>query len=269
MRKALESCGLEVGEADGVQEALDRLNRALVRGESFDVVLLDLKSSEAVSKAVVRAIRNRKQFEDTQIILLTSASNRFPARALRSLGIAAQLPKPVRCEHLFAELARVSGRASSAPVSQDEAAQPEVRQLQQLNALSVLVAEDNAVNQRVLTRMLEKLGVSCDLVGDGAAAIEAVRKRDYDAVLMDCQMPLLDGFEASSEIRKLAGAKGQIPIIAVTANAMNGDRERCLAAGMTGYLSKPLRVESLANALIQLKAGLESPNEAKSLSLQV
>jgi CheY-like chemotaxis protein len=150
-------------------------------------------------------------------------------------------------------IANLCGRLA-APVSTATAKSPETIAIPDTK-LSVLVAEDNHVNQRVLTAMLSRLGHRFDVVADGAAAIEAVKTSAYDVVLMDCQMPGVDGFEATAEIRQLPGSRGQVRIIAITANAMSGDRERCLAAGMDDYIPKPVRFPELAEALA--RAGRE------------
>jgi CheY-like chemotaxis protein len=137
----------------------------------------------------------------------------------------------------------VAGTKSSAEGGYSCATSSPARQL------SVLVAEDNVVNQRVLTALLSRLGHRFEVVGDGEAAIKAVRRSAYDVVLMDCQMPHVDGFGATAGIRQLPGATGQVPIVAVTANAMSGDRERCLAAGMNAYVAKPVSLVELAVTL--------------------
>jgi CheY-like chemotaxis protein len=115
--------------------------------------------------------------------------------------------------------------------------------------LRVLVAEDNAVNWRVLEVQLRRLGCVPELASDGEQAFQRAQAADFDIVLMDCQMPVLDGFEATRKIRALDGPRGQVPIVALTANALTGDRDRCLANGMNGYLTKPVRREELAQAL--------------------
>jgi CheY-like chemotaxis protein len=120
--------------------------------------------------------------------------------------------------------------------------------------LRVLVAEDNPVNWRLLEVQLARLGARATQAADGARAVELAAEQDFDAILMDCQMPDVDGFEATRRIRALAGTRGRVPIVALTANALTGDRERCLAAGMDSYLAKPVRREELAAALARATA---------------
>jgi CheY-like chemotaxis protein len=135
--------------------------------------------------------------------------------------------------------------------------------------LRVLVAEDNPVNQRVATLILERLGCAVDIACDGAQAVEMWSRRTYDAVLMDCQMPELDGFEATAAIRRAERTLGNhIPIIAMTANAMTGDRERCLRAGMDSYLSKPVSVDQITRTLREFAAGSRSEDPAAEPSIR-
>jgi CheY-like chemotaxis protein len=117
--------------------------------------------------------------------------------------------------------------------------------------LRVLVAEDNRVNQKVVSRLLEKQGCMVEVVDDGSAAVEKALHFTYDLILMDCQMPQMDGFEATAAIRRDPGAAGRVPIVALTASAMHGDREKCLAAGMNDYISKPIAVQDLKRVLKQ------------------
>ena len=134
-----------------------------------------------------------------------------------------------------------------------------------LVGLQVLVAEDNPVNQRLVLRMLEKLGCEITMCDDGQAAVDAIAQRRFDLVLMDCQMPVLDGYGAARAIRGLPEGH-DIPIIALTANAMEGDRERCLAAGMDDYLSKPVRLKSLEAMIRQWRPGATSGASHASLA---
>jgi CheY-like chemotaxis protein len=216
---------------------------------------------------LANTIKKRPHLRQTQLVMLTSVGQSAVGESLDGSGISACLVKPVRREHLGRIVTKLCGRpVHEAPHDTETGGQvsPATRESPmgipvEPSSLSILVAEDNPVNQRVLIRMLERLGHAYELVEDGAEAIAAARRRRYDVVLMDCQMPRIDGFEAAAEIRKLPGAAGLVPIIAVTANAMNGDRERCLSAGMTGYLAKPIRLRELADAL----GGLRPPSSSR------
>jgi CheY-like chemotaxis protein len=159
----------------------------------------------------------------------------------------AVVTKPVRGSRLFETLSSVLGATAAA------AAADAVDGLASLPAgtpgVRVLVVEDNPVNQKVATMILDKLGYRSDVVADGAEAVEALRRVSYAAVLMDCQMPNMDGYEATAVIRRDEAGRGHVPIIAMTASAMEGDRERCLTAGMDDYVAKPVRPAEVAAAL--------------------
>ena len=126
---------------------------------------------------------------------------------------------------------------------------------QEITSASILIAEDNPVNQKVAVRLVEKMGHLAYVVNNGAEVLEALRSSRFDLILMDCQMPLVDGFEATVQIRGLEVSLGHVPIIAMTANAMYGDRERCLAAGMDDYISKPVAYETLRNIIVKWLEG--------------
>jgi len=246
IRRTIESWGMVAEEADSGPAALAALERSAERTAPFDVALLDLQMPSMDGIQLARAIRADIRFGSLPLILLTSLGQRTICKSLEKVGIRACLVKPARREHLYLTVARVLGRHVMGPG-------PEIEQTGQLlhlnRELNVLVAEDNAVNLRVLTRMLERLGHRFEVAGNGEAALEALKRSPFDVVLMDCQMPVMDGFEATEEIRRLDGPAARVPIVAVTANAMNGDRERCLTVGMNGYISKPVRLQELAVAL--------------------
>jgi signal transduction histidine kinase/DNA-binding response OmpR family regulator len=211
--------------------------RWINEGERFDLAMLDLQMAEMDGLALAEAIRASPHGAELPLILLTSLGR---PRNLGTAGLAAVLTKPLNPSQVFTTLVSVfAGPAVrvAAPTAQ-VAASP----------LRILVAEDHPVNQRLVLLLLAKLGHRADLVSDGVEAVAAVRRRDYDVVLMDVQMPELDGLAATREIRARLGNR-RPRIIAVTANALHGDREACLAAGMDDYLTKPLEKTDLARAL--------------------
>ena len=211
--------------------------RWITDGERFDVALLDLQMAGMDGLALAEAIRATPQGAELPLVLLTSLGR---PRHLGTASLAAVLTKPLNPSQVFKTLASVfAGPAVRVPAPAAEVA---------ASPLRILVAEDHPVNQRLVLLLLAKLGHRADLVSDGVEAVAAVRRRDYDVVLMDVQMPELDGLAATREIRARLGTR-RPRIIAVTANALHGDREACLAAGMDDYLTKPLEKTDLARAL--------------------
>ncbi|MHB8509245.1 MAG: response regulator [Candidatus Dormibacteria bacterium] len=229
-------------------EALTELARAAAAGEPYEVAILDYHIPEMDGIQLARAIRADPAIAGTRLVLLTSSARRGDARIARESGIEAFLTKPVKVSALYDCLVTLLGRPSS------DARAPLVTEhtLVEASAASrahLLVVDDNPVNQRVAVRMLEKMGHRVDVAGNGIEAVQAVSRVTYAAVLMDCQMPEMDGFEATMEIRRLEASGRHIPIIAMTAGAMAGDEEKCLAAGMDAYISKPVKADALAAIL--------------------
>ena len=227
--------------ADGGRAAIDRLDEAATRGEPFELVLLDANMPDVDGFAVAAHIQNNPALAGATIMLLTSSGIYGDAERCRALRIAAYLTKPVAPQHLLDTICRVvaPGRtaAAAAPHRRPPAAAPERAAV----ARKVLLAEDNLVNQRVAIGLLQKRGHSVTLATNGKEALEALEHETFDVVLMDVQMPEMDGIEATGEIRRRESGSGQrVRIVAMTAHAMNGDREHCLSAGMDGYLSKPI-----------------------------
>jgi two-component system sensor histidine kinase/response regulator len=227
--------------ADG-GAALVALTAAAARGTPCELAILDMQMPGMDGVQLAEAIRNTPAIAATPLVMLTSLGP-LPPDVVQRLGIVAALTKPARPLRLHDCLVRAltAGRAADT-AQRGEAARPVVAT--RARRARVLVVEDNVVNQKVALRQLEKLGCRVDVAGNGREALAAMEQLRYDLVLMDCQMPVMDGFEATAAIRaRESGAR--IPIIAMTANATSEDRDRCLAAGMDDYLAKPVRPEQL------------------------
>lgn len=266
------SWGCRVGMAEGASSALEELRRAAGQGEAYELVLLDMMMPGMSGLELARRIRADASIADVTIIVISSVGANLSAEEQSELGIAAHLTKPVRRKELRRVLSASAGRDGVA-IPVDETGEGAVVQqvlTEDGEPLRLLVAEDNPVNQEVATQMLRGLGCRVEVVQNGLLAVEAVQREPFDIVLMDCQMPELDGIGATRRIRRWEdegrpGAEDRagdprIPIIAVTAHAMHGDRERCLAAGMDDHLTKPFSRERLS-AVIQ--SWLESPRVAR------
>ncbi len=235
---------------EGGEEALAQLSAAREAGEPYALILTDMHMPKMDGFALVERIRQRPELSTATIMMLTSAGHRGDAARCQELGIAAYLLKPIRQSELREAIARVLG------AREQEGAIPLITRFSLQDArdptsvLRVLLAEDNPVNQLLATRLLEKRGHRVVVAANGREALAALEKESYDLVLMDVQMPEMDGFEATAAIREKEKGSGiHQPVIALTAHAMKGDRERCLAGGMDGYLSKPIRLQELDELL--------------------
>jgi signal transduction histidine kinase/CheY-like chemotaxis protein len=241
--------GMQTTTARSAGEALDLLRSAAANGAPFPLVLCDVHMPGQDGFYLAEQFSGDRE---TKIILLTSASQRGDSARCRELGIAGYLTKPVRQSELRAAIVAVLG----APGNETTVTRHTVREERAL-AQRILIAEDNIVNQQVIRRLIERQGHTVTIVDTGLRAVEALDQSEFDAVLMDVQMPDMDGFEATAEIRRREKVSGKRhTIIAMTAHAMNGDRERCLTAGMDDYLSKPIGLAQLSAALNRSQAVL-------------
>ena len=248
LRRHLEKLGLQVHEARSGREALAQL--ALGGTEAhYDVVVIDAPLVEALDLA--SSIKRVPMLAGTRTVLLSAHPETIPADS----GADARMAKPVQRSALYQVLLNVLGLTTSMPTSRSKAPRGQIRRIRG----RALVAEDSRVNQQVAVAALQKLGWAVDVVSDGQAACEATLAQNYDVVLMDCQMPGLDGFEATRAIRGREQAGQRLPIVAMTANAMTGDREACLAAGMDGYVSKPFAIADLNAALLPYAPPTQPP----------
>ena len=250
----LTSRGLRAGCAGGGAEALAMLRGAAAAGGPYDLAIIDMQMPEMDGLTLARAIRSEPAAAAIKLLMLGSLADGADVAAVRGAGVAAYLAKPVKESQLFDCLAGVMTRGAGAaagpwePADQscapsDHPALPPGRG--RGRGARVLVAEDKIVNQKVVSYQLQMLGHSADVVSNGREALEALERAQYDIVLMDCQMPEVDGYEATAEIRRREGASKHTPIIAMTAYAFESDRKKCMAAGMDDYICKPASPETL------------------------
>ncbi len=229
--------------------ALECLQMAHRDGRPYDLAILDHQMAEMDGMALARAIRSDPLLASLRLVLLTSVSSRGSAGEAERAGFSAFLLKPIRQSQLYDCITTVMGTATERSPAR-LITRHTLEEAQAQSRARVLVAEDNSVNRKVALRMLEKLGCRVDLAVNGREAVEASARVPYECIFMDCQMPEVDGYEATAMIRQREGqTRIRVPIIAMTANAMQGDREQCLAAGMDDYVSKPVEAKELATTL--------------------
>ena len=232
--------GVEIETAGSGTDALTAMHTAARAGEPFELVILDGQMPGMDGIELAQAISLAPSLRDARLLMLTSTTDRRVAA--RAAGIAHYLQKPVRRERLLEAVAEAMGTTAAEPVAAAPAVAPE-------RADTLLIVEDNVVNQRVLEAMLHKRGFAVETAANGREALSLLTMGTYALIFMDCQMPELDGYAATAAIRARETGTNRLPIVAMTAHAMKGDRERCLAAGMDDYLSKPLRQDELDAAL--------------------
>jgi CheY-like chemotaxis protein len=228
-------------------EALSELDAACRAARPYQLVLTDMHMPGMDGFGLVQEIRFRPEISPVTVVMLTSAGHSGDAEHCRQLGIHSYLHKPVRKQELLAAMLRALGHPQTSP--SPPAGKPPAS-TQQTKGLLVLLAEDNRTNQIVATRMLQKMGHSTMVAGNGKEALLLVTTHHFDLALMDIQMPEMDGLTATRKIRESErGTHEHLPIIAMTAHAMKGDRERCIEAGMDGYVSKPVSSKEVADAI--------------------
>jgi len=245
LKQQLAYWGLRVTAVESGAKALVSLRAA---GSAYDLAILDMKMPEMDGLSLARAIKAEAALADVKLVMLTSLGQRGHGAEASRIGVSAYLTKPVDEADLYDCLVEVlaPGRGRGAP---SLVTRHSLREARPPVSARVLVAEDNEVNQKVAVHILEKLGYRVEVAENGGEALEACQRERYDAVLMDGQMPGLDGYEATRRIREMEGASRRTPIIAMTASAMKGDREKCLEAGMDDYVSKPVTPDELEGVL--------------------
>ena len=260
LERYVRSWGMRERTFASGQEALPELRKAAAGDGHFEVVIVDLMMPEMDGAQVASQIRQDAALKNTSVVLLTSAGH--SERPLP--GVDAEMVKPIRPSQLFdvlqTVLARHAHKAEDAPVEALSAGDRHGH---------ILVVDDNAANQKVARRMIERLGYQVDVASTGGEAVSMIANGRYDVVLMDCQMPEMDGYEATRRIRRNERGGRHIPVIAVTADDLDGERERCLAAGMDDYISKPLKLHIVAAVLERWMAAKESVEAIRERSQPV
>ncbi|MCK5229389.1 MAG: response regulator, partial [Desulfobulbaceae bacterium] len=261
LKEYLKSWHCRFDEASGGAEALNKLGKAVADGDPFDIAILDMQMPEMDGETLGRNIKTNPDLKDIILVMLTSMGQRGDARRTKEIGFAAYLTKPVKQSQVYDCLATVigrqtgtKGRHSTSIVTKHIISEDHKRKIR------ILIAEDNITNQMVALNILKKLGFRANAVANGKEAVEALEMIPYDLVLMDVQMPELDGLEATRRIRQ-DSRFASVPVVALTAHALQEERDKCTDAGMDDYLSKPFRPEDL-KALVE-KWALNRPKDSE------
>jgi len=258
----LSISGMKPRAVENGEAALATLDQARVEGRPFPLAILDFQMPGMDGFTLAARIRAQTELRDTRLFMMTSAGQRGDAARCKDIGIEVYLPKPVKQSALLEAITQSLGRTVAAGLL------PLTRHVvnESRRKLRVLLAEDNAINQKLAVRILEKFGHSVTVVNDGAEAVAAVEEGEFDVVLMDVQMLNMSGLEATAAMRTRERGTGRhVPIVAMTAHAMKGDQERCLEAGMDAYISKPIQPDHMMDVIAQItdRAG-ESAGRAPS-----
>jgi two-component system sensor histidine kinase/response regulator len=251
IKRQIESWQMQCDVAVNAAEALSLLKKAAAENRGYALAIVDYMMPGMTGIEMVQIMRQLDEIALTPVVLVSSLGTGFNSTELQQLGISMVLTKPLRQGKLYESIETVlnsiheTGEAIIVPV------QPAYTVTQERKKARVLLVEDNAINQQVASRMLNKIGYHPDLAVNGLEAVQAVKEMPYDLIIMDCQMPEMDGYTATEEIRKFEKAKKlhHTPIIAMTAHALKGDKEKCLEVGMDDYLSKPINMKILAEAM--------------------
>ena len=251
LKEYLKSWGCSFEEASGGVEALEKLISARTRKEPFEIAILDMQMPEMDGKTLGRLIKGNPQISKTSLIMLSSSARQEDIKKLQEIGFDAYLTKPIKGSRLYKCLFEVSGKDVRQETKEEKFSRVNNISAELKGKGKVLLVEDNMINQKVAVRLLRKFGFMVDGANNGKEAVDLLEKKDYDVVLMDVQMPVMDGFEATKIIRNNSSnvLNHNIPVIAMTAHAMKGDRERCLKAGMDSYLSKPIKPQELFDVI--------------------
>jgi two-component system sensor histidine kinase/response regulator len=278
----LKSWGCQFNEASSGEEALRKMRQGIDGNHPFDLAILDMQMPEMDGETLGRKIKQDSDLKNTILVLMTSIGQRGDARRLEKIGFVGYLTKPVKQSQLYDCLVTVSGLRNETALDQPISIFTRHSSIEkQMRTARILLAEDNVTNQKVALNTLKRFGYNADVVKNGKEAFEALKKIPYDIVLMDCQMPVMDGYEATNEFRKWEktlkdgtvdcsdsnleseARSKRVPIIAMTAHALKGDREKCLTAGMDDYIAKPIHPKKLCDMVEKWVSEPEGMHESE------
>ena len=246
--RMLEGFGCQVSAVASGMDVMPALFRGLLIHSPYSLVLVDMQMPVMDGEETLRAIRREPLTQDVKVVVLTSMGRRNELGRVTELGCSGYLLKPIKQSQLRETLETTLGGKHRQPAgSKHHGARH--GQFDLKRKLHILLVEDNEINQKMTRALLTRQGYSVDLAGNGIEAVEAAKKGDYDLIFMDVQMPEMDGFEAAQSIRALEGEQSHTPIVAMTAHALHGDRQRCIDAGMDDYISKPLDPRKVFQAI--------------------
>lgn len=251
LREQLKSWGCRYGEALCGAHALDSLREAISDGDPYNIAIVDMQMPEMDGEQLGRIIKQDSKLQNTVLVLMTSMGYRGDAGRFEKIGFRAYLTKPVKQSHLYDCLALACGKIRPPLTGKPDLITIHSLAEKRKHNQKILLVEDNRINQKVALNILKKLGFNADVVSNGREAVASLAETPYDMVLMDCQMPEMDGYEATAHIRDPGSEvlNHNIPIVAMTAHAMKGDQEKCMKAGMDDYLTKPVLLRHLSDML--------------------
>lgn len=260
VRALASGWGMQITEVNSGSAALNCIKQAAASAQPYDVALFDLQLNDLVVESLVQQIASEPTMAVTKVIIISPMNQRHRAESLLEIGAASYLIKPVRSSRLFdCLMSALAPRLAITSFAANQSTAPEkitdAKQAKNEIKLRILLAEDHPINQKVILNQLEILGYEAECVNDGRQALQRLKDHEYDIVLMDCQMPILDGYTATQELRRMEGAKRHTVVIALTAHAMPDDRNKCLAAGMDDYITKPVDINDLAVILKRWSKG--------------
>jgi two-component system, sensor histidine kinase and response regulator len=265
LRLHLTNLGMRFSAVSDCLEAHELLQGEAAGGDPFRLAILDLMTPEVDGLMLARAIKEEAALAGTRLLMVTSPGQRMDMDLFKAVGIGESLVKPIKQSRLRECLTTILGNGTTTSAVASEQASIAVPDRQTLSTeVRILLAEDNLINQKVALHQLEKYGYRADPVGDGSEVLAALSRKPYDIILMDCQMPEMDGYETTRAIRVREQSmengvrRSPVYIVAMTASAMHGEREKCLALGMDDYLSKPVQAPELQAALERWRQGVKT-----------